>query len=92
MRMYSIQRPEILNDMPNLDISVTEVISHMSTEPIAGPSGMQRHASDFSVETVRPLPKAPPRAPSNRKQAKKSAILTDKEEKMLWKKNIVLKN
>ncbi|CAG5041886.1 unnamed protein product [Parnassius apollo] len=68
--------------MPYLDISVTEVIEHMSNEPIAGSSGIQKDVNDFLVETVRPLPKAPPRVPSNRKRARKSAILTDTPEKI----------
>lgn len=34
-----------------------DVISQMSCEPIAGPSGMQKGGSDFAVETIRPLPK-----------------------------------
>lgn len=67
---------DLLNDMPNLDSS-TVVIAHVFNGPVAGPSGLQRHSSDFSIETVRPLPKAP----SNRKWAKKSAILTDTPEK-----------
>ncbi|CAG4936692.1 unnamed protein product [Parnassius apollo] len=78
----NLENPEILNDMPYLDISVTEVIEHMSNEPIAGSSGIQKDVNDFLVETVRPLPKAPPRVPSNRKRARKSAILTDTPEKI----------
>lgn len=46
------------------------MIAHLPNEPVAGRSDMQRYASDFSVETIRPLPKAPPRA-------KTSAIFTD---------------
>ncbi|XP_045463203.1 MFS-type transporter clz9-like [Harmonia axyridis] len=71
---------ELLNDMPDLDSS-TVVTAHVFNGPVAGPSGLQRDSNDFSIETVRPLPKASPRAPSNRKRAKKSAILTDTPEK-----------
>ncbi|CAG5010147.1 unnamed protein product [Parnassius apollo] len=43
----NLENPEILNDMPYLDISVTEVIEHMSNEPIAGSSGIQKDVNDF---------------------------------------------
>ncbi|CAG5057427.1 unnamed protein product [Parnassius apollo] len=65
---------------------VTEVIAHMSNEPVAGPSGIQKDVNDFLVETVRPLPKTPPRAPSNRKRARKSATLSDTPEKIALEK------
>lgn len=72
----NLENPEGLNDGPILDRSITEVIAQIENEPVAGPSNMQKH-NDFLAETVRPLSKAPPRAPLNHKRTKKSAMLTE---------------
>lgn len=114
--LLNLENPEILNDLPSLDINVSDVIAQMSNEPVAGPSGMQKENSlnssntnvnlsevrsltpiisteavagpspaqidnCFLIESVRPLPKAQPRAQLNRNRIRKSAILTDTPEK-----------
>ncbi|XP_022818636.1 uncharacterized protein LOC111351098 [Spodoptera litura] len=117
----SIQN-EILDNMPDIHISISEVIDQLSHVPSnePGPSDKHRLSSEpgpsnisaspnkpgpsndpgpsknptekFNIETVRPLPKAPPRVESKRKRSKKSTILTDTPEKLALEEEEKLKS
>lgn len=81
----------IEKDLPDIDISLTEIIVQLSREPIPGPSTSNDDAI-LNIENIRPLPKALPRSTvTNRKRTRKSAILTDTPEKIALENEQILK-
>ncbi|VVD02960.1 unnamed protein product [Leptidea sinapis] len=85
--------------MPDIDISISEVIGQLSHVPSnkqrpsnePGPSNT-KPTEKFTVETIRSLPKAPPRVESKRKRSRKSTILTDTPEKLALEEETKLKS
>lgn len=76
----NLLNPELLDSVPELDISTTEIIHQIETanEPTPSCSGQNQ----FSPSKIRPLPKAPPRKTNmNGRRKRKSAVLTDTPEK-----------
>ncbi|CAG5035746.1 unnamed protein product [Parnassius apollo] len=77
----NLENPELLDSVPEVDISTTEIISQIETanEPTPSCSGLQK---TFSPSKIRPLPKAPPRKTNtNSRRKRKSTVLTDTPEK-----------
>nr|XP_053616775.1 uncharacterized protein LOC128678900 [Plodia interpunctella] len=76
----NLEHPELLDSVPELDISTSEIIRHIETanQPTPSCSGLNQ----FSPTKIRPLPKAPPRKTNmNTRRKRKSAVLTDTPEK-----------
>lgn len=97
----SIQN-EIISNMPDIDISISEVIDQISSIPlnepgqsnVPGPSNMPWRPSrneNFNIESIRPLPKALPRVESKRKRLRKPTILTDTPVKLALEEEAKLK-
>ncbi|CAG4962525.1 unnamed protein product [Parnassius apollo] len=84
LNLDSAIQNEIIDNMLDIDISISEVIDQLSHVPSnkqrpsnePGPSNT-KPTENFNVETIRPFPKAPPRVESKRKRSRKSTILTD---------------
>lgn len=94
----SIQN-EIISNMPDIDINISEVIDQISRVPsniadhsnVPGPSN-RMHTEKFNIETVKPFPKASPRIKYKRRRLRKSSILTDTPEKRALEEETRLKS